>query len=128
MSAITERVREITASDDTIEYKLYHLVELAFMATGSGSKGGDYTDPVTFSLVDTWVCVDHYYGSVCVGSNLTDGDVEDRTAIARIFEDIKNRLIRFDKELEETRRQVFNRIFDTPVDCDWLVSAVDATK
>lgn len=112
MSAIEAQIKDIESDECTNEeYVLHRLLELAVAATGEGSVGKDYTKTIEFPIGGASIQSDPYYQRVSINTDDIDLEIEDTKTIKKLSNEIKKRLIEFDKRIKKTRTELAEEIF-----------------
>jgi hypothetical protein len=116
MAEIKKIIKKIEADDVQIpEHILHQLLELAMAITGKGEVEDDYTKTIEFTIGNAIIISDPYYGSISININSDVEEINNEDEIRAISEDIKKRLIQFDKEIKDTRKKIASEIFDKPL-------------
>lgn len=105
---IKEKIKLIEDDDRTTdEHTLHQLIELAMAVTGRGEISDDYTKFIEFTIGDTIIFSDPYYGNVQIDETDIDGKM-----IKELIKEIKKRLLLFDKKISTLREQAATEVFD----------------
>ncbi|RLG14326.1 MAG: hypothetical protein DRN71_03275, partial [Candidatus Nanohalarchaeota archaeon] len=99
----------------TEEEALHKLLELAMAATGLG-VGDDYpSKAIEFPLGGAFMESDSYYPKITVSDGSTEMDIDDEKTQKQLFDELKKRLLEFDKRIEKTRTELAEEIFNRPI-------------
>lgn len=117
MTPISELIFEIESDDNTnSEYMLHRILEIAVSITGRGEVWDDYTKTIEFPIGDATIVSDPYYGKIWINTYDYDGEeIGSEKEILALFEEVKDRIQEFDRQIRETREKISGEIFDKPL-------------
>jgi len=117
MSTIQELITQIEADNYTTpEHILHRLLILSMAVTGRGCAGDDYTETLEFPMDDLTIVSDSYYGRTWIQFNKDDEiELEEEETLEKIIEELKKRLLAFDRKIKKAREHVAQEIFDKPL-------------
>lgn len=117
MSTIKAQIKDIESDECTNEEHILHrLLELAVAATGEGSVGDEYTKTIEFPIGGASIQSDPYYQRVWINIDDDDLEIEDANTIKKLSQEVKKRLLEFDKRIKKTRTELVEEIFRKPID------------
>ena len=117
MTTIQELITQIEADDCTTpEHILHRLLELSLAVTGRGCAGDDYTETIEFPMSNLTIVSDSYYGRTWIQFDKDDEiELEEEETLEKIADELKKRLLAFDKKIKKNREQLAKEIFDKPL-------------
>lgn len=117
MNSIKALIDRIEADDHTTpEHTLHRLLEVALAATGRGYISDDYTETIEFPMGNLTIVSDSYYGRTWIQFNDDDEiELEEDETLEQLADEIKKRLLLFDKKTKNNREQLVKEIFDKPL-------------
>ncbi len=116
MADIEDIISNIESDDfDCEEYALHKYLELATAMTGLGEVVKDYTKMINFPIGAAWIASDPYYQRVTMTSDDVETDIEDQKTIKELSDELKKRLLEFDKRIEKTRTELAEEIFNRQI-------------
>ncbi len=115
MTDLEKIIKQIESDDKCpmIEDTLHKLLELAVTVTGLGEIDSGYSKTIIFPLSEITITSDHYYQKIFYGKDILIEDNETKKALAQ---EIKKRLLKFDKKIKKTRTELAEEIFSEPID------------
>ena len=113
MVEIAELIKNIESDDNTNAEHIFHkLLELVISLTGRGEVEEDYTKTVKLPIGDATIVSDPYYGRIWINTDNDEEEIEDEKEIMALSNEIKKRILQFDKQIKETREKISDEIFD----------------
>lgn len=118
MSSIKNFVKQIEGEfHDFPEARIHRYLEICMIMTGRGDVGDDYTKTIGFPMNDYTIYADPYYGRVDIISD--DGvemELESKAMQNALADELKKRILSFDRKRKWTREENAKRVFDRPSD------------
>ena len=110
MTGLEEIIKQIESDDKCpmIEDRLHKLLELAVTVTGLGEMDGGESKTIIYPLGAITITSDSYYQRFFFGEDIL---IEDNETIEALAQEIKKRLLKFDKRIEKTRTELAEEIF-----------------
>ena len=118
MSSLKVLINEIINEQGPVTGKVHRLLELSMAITGRGEVGDDYIKAIEFPINDHTIFSDPYYGQIVIYSENDNDEIElddDRT-INQLADELKNRILSFDRKISKNRKEVADKVFDQPLD------------
>lgn len=116
MAPISALIFDIESDDNTnSEHMLHRILEIAVSITGRGEVGDDYTKTIEFPIGNATIVSDPYYGRIWIDTDDGEEEVESEKEILALFEEVKDRIQEFDRQIKETREKISGKIFDKPL-------------
>ncbi|RLG14325.1 MAG: hypothetical protein DRN71_03270 [Candidatus Nanohalarchaeota archaeon] len=113
MTDIEEIINQIESDEcPMIEDTLHKLLELAVTVTGLGEMDDGDSKTITFPLSAITITSDSYYQRFFFGEDIL---IEDNETIEALAQEIKKRLLKFDKQIKKTRTELAEEIFSEPI-------------
>jgi hypothetical protein len=118
MSSLKALINEIINEQGPITGKVHSLLELSMAITGRGEIGDDYIKAIEFPINDYTIFSDPYYSQIVIYSNNNDGEIEidDDETIYRLIDELKKRILSFDRKIKKDREEIAKKAFDKPLD------------
>ena len=118
MSSLKTLIDEIINEQRPITGKVHKLLELSMAITGRGEIGDDYIKAIEFPMDDYMIFSDPYYGQIVIYSNDNDGEIEidDDETINLLMDELKKRILSFDRKIKKDREEIAKKAFDKPLD------------
>ncbi|HHD15650.1 MAG TPA: hypothetical protein ENK47_02970 [Euryarchaeota archaeon] len=115
LKAIIERIE--TESHDLPPSRVHGFLEICMTLTGRGEVGDDYIKAITFPLGNITIYSDPYYNMISVYSeDYVEMDLEDDDEVDKLADELKKRILSFDRKIRSKRKEVTEKVFDEPVD------------
>lgn len=113
-------MKEIISSKEReqgpISHKLHELLEISIAVTGRGEISDDYIESIDFPIGNIWIYSDPYYGRIDIYCDDEEIEMIDDKTIMKLAEELKKRLLAFDRKIKKTREELVKEIFDKPLD------------
>lgn len=124
---IKEKIEEIESNENLSEiYILYALLDLAMKVTGRGYVSDDYTKTIEFQIGEINILIDEYYGRLTMESDDCEYEImENDPIIDNLKEEIKKRVLEFDKKTRRIKEKISEEIFEKPLN-DNILKKLDA--
>ena len=118
MSNLKILIDEIINEQGPITGKVHKLLELSMAITGRGEIGDDYIKAIEFPINDYTIFSDPYYGQIVIYSDNDDEEIEidDDKTINLLMDELKKRILSFDKKIKKNREEITKKAFDKPLD------------
>ena len=118
MSSLKILIDVIINEQGPITGKVLSLLELSMAITGRGEIGDDYIKAIEFPINNYTIFSDPYYSQIVIYSNNNDGEIEidDDETIYRLIDELKKRILRFDRKIKKDREEIAKKAFDKPLD------------
>ena len=118
MSTIKKIVKQIDGEfHDFPQARIHRLLEICVVMTGRGEVDDDYTKTIGFPMNDYTIYADPYYSQVEI---ISDGgeemDLESEAMLHALADDLKKRILSFDRKRKRTREENTKKVFDRPID------------
>jgi len=111
-------IDEIINEQGPITGKVHKLLELSMAITGRGEIGDDYIKAIEFPINDYTIFSDPYYGQIVIYSDNDDEEIEidDDKTINLLMDELKKRILSFDRKIKKNREEITKKAFDKPLD------------
>lgn len=121
---VQEKINEIESRDELSGvYLLYALLDYAENLTGRGYVSDDYTKTIEFDIGEIKIVIDEYYGNLTIEIDGCEYDISNEEfLIGELIEEIKERILEFDKKINKTKEKISEEIFNKPIDNELLKS------
>ena len=118
MSNLKILIDEIINEQGPITGKVHSLLELSMAITGRGEIGDDYIKAIEFPTNDYTIFSDPYYGQIVIYSDNDDEEIEidDDKTINLLMDELKKRILSFDRKIKKNREEITKKAFDKPLD------------
>ena len=118
MSSLKALINEIINEQGPITGKVHKLLELSMAITGRGEIGDDYIKAIEFPINDYTIFSDPYYGQIVIYSDNDDEEIEidDNEIKNMLVDELKKRILSFDKKIKKNREEIAKKAFDKPLD------------
>lgn len=119
MSGLQTLIDQIEQSNESeyVPAYLQRLLELCIAVTGRGDISDDYVKSIEFPINDIVIYCDSYYGEISI---IKDPDkiirIDNENEQLKLAQELKNRLLSFDKKNKKIREKLTQEIFDKPLE------------
>lgn len=118
---LIDQIKGIESEDIPEIYILYNLFELAMKVTGRGDVSDDYTKTIEFELGELNIILDEYYSRLTILIEGCEYEIDERdSVIDNLKEEIKKRILEFDKKTKRLKEKISEEVFDKPINKEIL--------
>lgn len=117
MSSLKQMIRKVeNESQGVASFRIHGLLEICKIITGRGSGGSSPTKSIDFDMGDITICCNSYYDQVSVIS-IEEVETElDRKEAHKLADELKKRILSFERKIRNKRNEVTEKVFDQPLD------------
>lgn len=116
MAEITDVLDNIESeNEDDAKSILHRFLEIAASITGRGEIDDDYTKTISFPIGDITITSDPYYQKVSIDTEDGEEELENEDEIIVLSNEVKRRILQFDKGVKTIREEIAAEIFDKPL-------------
>ena len=117
MPGIKELISNIESDECTTrEDVLHRLLKLAMAVTGKGTISEDYTKTIEFPIGGAFIQSDSYYQRIWISTGDIEIEIEDAETIKQLSDEVRKRLLEFDKNIRKTRKTLAEQVFSKQMD------------
>lgn len=100
-----------------VEHYLHKLMKLAITMTGRGNIYDDYTGAIDIEIGGLTLYSESYYNRVqIIKEEGYEIDIENEDTLRKLADELKKRILAFDRKLKKTKEENTSKIFDKPLD------------
>ena len=97
--------------------RVHGFLEICMTLTGRGEVSDDYIKAITFPIGNITIYSDPYYNMVTVYSeDDVEMDLEDDDEVDKLADELKKRILSFDRRTRSKIKEATEKTFDEPVD------------
>jgi len=117
MSSLKNIIAKIEEGSHGIPSARVHgFLEICMTLTGLGEVGDDYIKAITFPIGNIDVYSDPYYCQVTVYPEDESENELDEDEVNKLADELKKRIMSFERKIRNKRKEVTERVFDEPLD------------
>ncbi|MDP2926217.1 MAG: hypothetical protein Q8N99_07610 [Nanoarchaeota archaeon] len=127
---IQDKIEEIESDDKLSDINiLYELLELAVNITGRGDISDDYTKDIEFEIGNIIIYTNEYYSQLTIESEDGEYEINENDEIIEdLINEVKKRLIEFDKKTKKIREKISDEVFNKPLNKKLLMAIQDDSE
>ena len=126
---IQDKIEEIESDEKLLGiYTLYALLELAVKTTGRGDISDDYTKEIEFNMGGMTIYINEYYCQLTLEFEDGEHEIKENDEIVEsLKEEVKKRLVEFDKKIRKTADKISDEVFNKPLKGE-LMEAIEGEE
>ena len=117
MDCLKALIEQIEPEKYGVEHYLHKLIKLAITITGKGTVYDDYTGAIDIEAGGFAIYSDPYYNEIKIYTEKnTEMEIENEDTLRKLAEELKERILAFDRKIKKVREDNAAKIFDKTLD------------
>ena len=117
MKGLKSMIRKVEEeSHDLPPSRVHGFLEICMNMTGMGEVSDDYTKAIAFPIGGITIYSDFYYNQISVYSEDEDELELDDDEANRLADELKKRIMSFDRRIRNKRKEVTEKVFGESLD------------